>query len=117
MKTKFLAVATMLSLAFFNYLALSADKPAATGAEAKIERAAAERIALARVPGGHIKEGELEKEHGVLVWSFDIALPASADITEVQVDAVSGAVVSVVTETPADQAKEAAEDKSRSKSH
>jgi uncharacterized membrane protein YkoI len=33
-------------------------------AKSKIERAAAEKIALARVPGGQIKEGELEKEHG-----------------------------------------------------
>ncbi len=79
--------------------------------EAKIDRAAAEKTALTRVPNGHIREGELEREHGRLVWSFDIAPPSSADIIEVQVDALTGRIVSVATETPADQAKEAAADR------
>jgi hypothetical protein len=33
------------------------------------------------------------------VWSFDIATPGTAEITEVQVDAVTGRVVSVEKET------------------
>ena len=78
------------------------------GDKAKIERAAAEKIALARVPGGNIKEGELETEHGKLVWSFDIAQKTSLDVIEVQVNAMTGEVVTVETETPEDQAKEAA---------
>ena len=81
-----------------------------TSLQARVERKAAEKTALARVPGGVIKEGELEKEHGRTVWSFDIGQPTGANITEVQVDAMTGRVVSVNTETPADQAKEAAED-------
>jgi hypothetical protein len=79
-------------------------------AEARVSRADAEHTALARVPSGTIKEGELEKEHGRLIWSFDIATPDSNDITEVAVDAVTGAVVAVDQESPEDQAKEAAED-------
>ena len=78
-------------------------------AMAKISRADAEKIALARVPGGTIKDAELEKEGGKLIWSFDIATPGSADITEVQLDAVSGVVVSVAKEPPAQQAEEAEE--------
>jgi len=75
-------------------------------AEAKVSRADAEKAALAKVPGGTIKEGELEKEKGKLIWSFDISIPGSSDIKEVQVDAITGQVVSVETETAAAEAKE-----------
>ena len=74
--------------------------------EAKISRAEAERIALTKAPGGTVKEGELEKEHGKLVWSFDISRPGTSDITEVQVDAKTGAVVSVEDESAEAEAKE-----------
>jgi hypothetical protein len=83
----------------------------AAGGKARIERAAAEKLALARVPGGEVTEAELETEHGRLVWSFDIAQKTSPDITEVQVDANTGEVVAVETETPDDQAREDDEDK------
>jgi len=68
-------------------------------AQAKISKADAERIALSKVPGGAIKEGELEKENGRLIYSFDIARAGSKDITEVHVDAVTGAVVGVENES------------------
>jgi uncharacterized membrane protein YkoI len=82
------------------------DPQAKLMAEAKVSKADAEKIALAKVPTGTIKEGELEKEDGKLIWSFDMTTPDSKDITEVAVDAVTGAVVAVDKETPADQAKE-----------
>jgi hypothetical protein len=41
-----------------------------------------------------------------LLWSFDIATPGTKDITEVQVDALTGQVVDVSKETAADQTKE-----------
>jgi hypothetical protein len=94
---------------------ISPATPADRSKQAKVDRATAEKTALSRVPGGHIKEGELEKEHGNLVWSFDIAEPGSRNIIEVQVDAVNGAIVSLETETPAQQAKEVAADKAKSK--
>ncbi len=72
----------------------------------KITRTEAEKVALARVPNGTVKGGELEKEHGRLIWSFDIAVPGTKDITEVHVDAQTGDVVNVEKETPADEAKE-----------
>ena len=78
--------------------------------QAKISKAAAQASALAKVPGGTVKDGELEKEKGKWIWSFDITQPGTADIKEVAVDATTGAVLDVVTETPADQAREAAED-------
>jgi len=81
-------------------------KEAQLEAQAKITRAEAEKIALDKVPGGTIKEGEIEKEKGKLIWSFDIATPGTKDITEVNVDALTGAVVDVSKETVADQEKE-----------
>lgn len=79
-------------------------------AEAKVSQADAQATALAQAPNGTVKESELEKEHGKLIWSFDIATPDSKDITEVNVDAMTGKVVTVAKEKPEDQAKEAAED-------
>ncbi|HZR05439.1 MAG TPA: PepSY domain-containing protein [Candidatus Udaeobacter sp.] len=78
--------------------------------QAKITKSDAQTTALAKVPNGTVKAAELEKEHGKLIWSFDIAMPHSKNITEVQVDAKTGKIVSVQVETPQDQAKEAAAD-------
>ena len=62
------------------------------------------------MPKGKVKEGELEEENGKLVWSFDIASPGTKAITEVHVDAVTGEVVSIEKEIPADQKKDKKED-------
>ena len=86
--------------------ATDAQKEGKLQAEAKVSRAEAEKIALTKVPGGTIKEGELEKEKARLIWSFDIVTPESPDITEVQVDALSGQVVAIEKESAAQQAKE-----------
>jgi uncharacterized membrane protein YkoI len=74
--------------------------------QAKISKEQAQQTALAKAPGGTIKEGELEKEKGKLIWSFDIATPDSKNTTEVNVDAITGDIVSVETETPEQAAKE-----------
>ena len=76
--------------------------------EAKISKPQAEKTALARIPNGTIRSGELERERGKLVWSFDIGTNSTKNVTEMQVDAKSGKIISVKTETPTDQAKEAA---------
>jgi hypothetical protein len=86
------------------------EPKAKLAAQAKITKAEAQKIALDKVPGGTIKEGELEKEKGRIIWSFDIATPGTKDITEVQVDAMTGAVVDISKETGADQEKEKKED-------
>ena len=80
-------------------------------AQQRISRAEAEKIALARVPGGKTISGKLEKEKGRQIWSFDIRMPGSRNITEVWVDARTGEVLSTQIETPAQQAKEAAAEK------
>ena len=87
------------------------ESKADLAAEAKITRAQAEQTAMAKVPNGTIKEGELEKEKGKLIWSFDIATPGTSDITEVAVNAITGEVVSVDKESAADEAKEKKKEK------
>jgi|SRR5437899_2990484 len=75
-------------------------------ASAKVSRAEAERIALARVPGGTIKEAEIEKEHGRVIWSVDVATAGTPDITEVHVDAQTSEVLGIEKESPASETKE-----------
>ncbi len=89
----------------------AAEKCEPHPADAKISKADAQAIALARVPNGTIKEAELEKEHGKLIWSFDVATPDTKDITEVNVDAITGAVVGVDIESAEKEAKEAKAEK------
>jgi uncharacterized membrane protein YkoI len=75
------------------------ENQAALSAQAKVSKADAERIALAQVHNGTVKESELEKEKGRLIWSLDISTPDSKDITEVNVDAITGQIVNVEKET------------------
>jgi len=82
-------------------------------AEAKVTVEAATQTALAKVPGGTIKSSELE--HGKLIWSFDISKPKTRNISEVQVDAKTGMVVSETTETPKQQQAEAVKEKGEHK--
>ncbi|MEO6785276.1 MAG: PepSY domain-containing protein [Chthoniobacteraceae bacterium] len=107
---------SVLSLAVVLGFGLSAafaadETQAELKAQAKITQEDAAKTALTKVANGKIKSAELEKEHGKLVWSFDISMPKSKNITEVQVDAKTGKIVSTQVETPEDQAKEAAADK------
>ena len=72
---------------------------AALEAQAKVSKADAQATALAQVPGGTVKEAEIEKEKGALIWSFDITTTGSKDVTEVNVDATTGKVVNVEKES------------------
>ena len=90
-------------------ITIKAEKPEYSS-QAKITSQVAVDSALARVPGGQVQEGELEKEHGRLVYSFDLLVPHRKGVQEVQVDARSGKVVSVKHESSAAEAKEHASD-------
>jgi len=94
---------------------MSNEKDEGKTPAAKISKETAMASALAKVPGGTVKDGELEKEKGKLIWSFDITIADSKDIKEVAVDAITGEVIAVDTESAADQAKEAAEDAAKDK--
>lgn len=79
--------------------------------QAKISADSALKVALARVPHATMKSGEIEKDDGRLVYSFDLVVAGKSGIDEVQVDAVTGKVVAVEHESPEDEAKEAAKEK------
>ena len=79
-------------------------------AEAKIDEATARATALKEVPNGVVRLSELEREMGKLIYSFDIKVPGKSGIEEVNVDAVSGAVVAHEHETPAKERSEAAKE-------
>jgi uncharacterized membrane protein YkoI len=85
-------------------VALAVAGCATEKSQAKITKEQAEQTALAKAPGGTIKEAELEKEKDKLIWSFDIS--GSPGVTEVNVDAITGEVVGVENESPGKEAKE-----------
>ena len=103
--SQFLAAAVLGGATVAPLVALAASADLAR--EAKVAKPEATRTALSAVKGGTVREVELEREHGRLIWSFDIARAAPAGITEVQVDAISGRVVSTKNESAAAEAAEA----------
>ena len=105
MKLRLLAFPLLLITSTLVVSGQQIDKPA------KITMKQARAIATSKVPG-KVKSSELEKEHGKLVYSFDIE--TAKGIREIQVDAYSGAIVSDEIETAADEAKEAAQEKKKS---
>ncbi len=82
----------------------SPEEQAQLAREAKISMEQARAIALQRAQG-NIEDGELERENGKLVYSFDIR-NAKGTITEVQVSAIDGQVVSVEEENAQQEAAE-----------
>jgi len=90
------------------------ETPAQLKAEAKVTERTARATALAQVPGGKVKSGELERENGRLLYSFDIATKGKTGIDEVQVDAITGTVLSNKHETAA---MEKAEGKAEAQRH
>lgn len=87
---------TFICIALAGTLAsgvFAGDKQSKLEAQAKVSRAEAEKIALAKVPGGKIKDSEIEEEDGRLIWSFDIATAGTKELTEVEVDAKTGEII------------------------
>ncbi|MEO5962955.1 MAG: PepSY domain-containing protein [Thermomonas sp.] len=109
-------VALAIAAGCISFAAHAAEpSEAALLKQAKVSKEIAAKTALAKVTGGTIKSSELEHEHGALVWSFDIAIPKSRNIHEVQVDALTGAVAHMEIETPKDQSEELEQDKKEAK--
>src|SRR5437868_7788966 len=106
-----LALSLLLLCAIANAAAAAEDKKESKKAlarEAKITMKEARASALQAAPG-KIKEGELERENGKLVYSFDIK--TKEGMKEVQIDAIDGKVVSIENETAEAEAKEKAAEK------
>lgn len=81
-----------------------AEEQAVLQKEAKISMEKAREIAMKRVHG-KIESSELEREHGKLIYSFDIRT-TKPGIMEVNVDAVNGKVIAVEHESPKQEADE-----------
>lgn len=87
-------------------------KEASSGlaAQATLSADSAQKIALAQVPHGWVREAELEQDSGTLVYSYDIKARGKSGVEEVLVDAKTGAVVSTKHESAKAEAREAAAD-------
>lgn len=73
---------------------------AALAKEAKVSLAAATATAMAKVPGAKVQGHELERENGKLIYSFELKIAGKPGIEEVNVDAITGAVVGAVEHEP-----------------
>jgi uncharacterized membrane protein YkoI len=116
LKISFITLASVFALNSSFAFADQATQ-AKLAADARISEADARTTALAKVPGGTVSSSELEQEHGKLIWSFDIARDGSKNITEVQVDAKTGKIVSTRIETPDKQRREAIAEKKEGKAY
>lgn len=67
-------------------------------AKATISPDSAQRLALGKVPGGKVVEGEIEEEDGKLIYSFDVRVDGKAGYREVHIDARTGEVLGVKQE-------------------
>ena len=84
-------------------------KEASSGlaAQATLSADSAQKIALAQVPHGWVREAELEQDSGTLVYSYDIKARGKSGVEEVLVDAKTGAVVSTKKAEARDPAADA----------
>ena len=78
--------------------------------EAKMTMTDARAMALRTVPNATIKDGEIEREGGKLIYSFDMKVAGKSGIDEVNIDAMTGKLVSHQHETPKDERAEARAD-------
>jgi hypothetical protein len=79
--------------------------------EAKISWNTAKETAMKQVPGAAVKGHEIERENGKLIWSIELKKKGTSGMEEVNVDAMTGAVVAVEHETAKKEAAEAKAEK------
>jgi len=91
-------------------LKITEDKPGLLKL-AKVAPADAQKTAQAKFPAGTILSGEIERERGKLIYSFDIQLKGVKGVEEVNVDAMTGAIVGIEHENPKAEARQKAADK------
>ncbi len=96
-----------LSTALLFAAALAACGPGARPPQDVVPETTARSTALARVPGARVRSHELEYEDGRWIYSYDLEVPGQDGIQEVQVDAVTGEVVSQEHEDAAAEQEEA----------
>jgi uncharacterized membrane protein YkoI len=99
--------ATQASTTAKRHKVRKAESQAALQKEAKISEETARATALKEVPNGTVKSSELEREHGKLIYSYDITVPGKSGTDEVNVNAIDGSVVAKQHESPKTEKKEA----------
>ena len=87
--------------------ARKAESQATLQKEAKISEETARATALKEVPNGTVKSSELEREHGKLIYSYDITVPGKSGVEEVNVNAIDGSIVARKHESAKTERKEA----------
>ena len=74
-------------------------------------------LALRTVPGGAVKSAELEREHGKLIYSFDVKVAGKPGIEEVNIDATNGKLIGREHEGDEDEAAESAHERTPARTH
>jgi hypothetical protein len=97
---------TTLSLLAVSVSVLNAAPVSAWSAHPRVSMHTARARALALVPNGTIRSAELEREHGIQIYSFDIEIPHRAGVEEIQISAATGRLVSRTHESPAAEHRE-----------
>lgn len=120
MKITMLAMAAALAMTAGNAAAQTprharTETQAELAREARIPMAKARETALAGARGAHVKSEELERDHGRLVYAFDLAMPGKSGMEEVQVDAMTGHVISRKHESEKAEKKEMKQEKKEMK--
>ncbi|WP_427914101.1 PepSY domain-containing protein [Ramlibacter sp. MMS24-I3-19] len=105
-----LSVLALAGAVCFTHAIAAEPSQAQLQAQAKISQEQATATALSRVPNGKVQSVELEREHGKLVWSFDIAQEGRSGVSEIQVDARNGKIVSQKQESASEEASEASKE-------
>ena len=78
--------------------------------EAKMTMADARAMAVRTVPNAKIQAGEIEREGGKLIYSFDMKTAGKSGIDEVNNDAMTGKLIGNQHETPKAERAEAKAD-------
>jgi len=105
---------SLLSSAAYAQAGYKKSIPDSLAQAAKISEEAAAATAQKRVPKGTIQGVELEREHKKLIYSYELKVPGRSGVEEVNVDAVTGKVLSAEHESPAAEKKEKEKDKAKS---
>jgi uncharacterized membrane protein YkoI len=89
---------SLTALSFVLALSPLTAAPASAKEAAKITKNEAQHIALKSHPGARVTAATMETVEGKLVWAIEITGPKGKRITHVNVDAMSGHILSQTTE-------------------
>jgi dolichol-phosphate mannosyltransferase len=104
---KSLAIASVLALFGILPVLLRFSPPASLSPDSdRVSLVRAERVALRQVRDGKLTVLELRRQKGRLIWQVDVRRPRSGNITEVDVDAVTGLMLATRTESPEEEKSE-----------